>query len=167
MIGLAIVLGLIEGLTEFLPISSTGHLILAGYLMGFSGQHAANLLIVIQLGAILAVAYEYRTQLGHAVASATTEPASRMLLVNLALGVLPAMVAGILLHDPIETYLFGPLTVAGALIVGGVAILIIERLCPSPRARSLGEISWRMALAIGLAQTLSLFPGVSRQCSIV
>ena len=167
MIGLAVVLGLIEGLTEFLPISSTGHLILAGYLMGFSGEHAADLLIVIQLGAILAVAYEYRKQLGHTVASFSTEPASRALLLNLALGVLPAMVAGILLHDPIETYLFGPITVAAALIAGGVVILVIERLCPAPRARSLGDISWRMALAIGVAQTLSLFPGVSRAAATI
>ncbi len=167
MIWLAIILGVIEGLTEFLPISSTGHLILAGYLMGFTGQRAADLLVVIQLGAILAVVYEYRDQLGRAVSGFSTDASSRGLLLNLALGVLPAMVAGALLHGPIEKYLFGPVTVAGALVAGGVAILIIERVCPAARLFSIGEIPWRVALAIGLAQTLALFPGVSRAAATI
>ncbi len=171
MIPAALLLGIIEGLTEFLPVSSTGHLILAGHLLGFTGPKAAVFEIVIQLGAILAVVWEYRrplvaTALG-VLAGPRRSPASWGLAMNVALAFLPAAAAGLLFHGMIEAHLFGPSTVAGALVAGGLAMLAIERRHPAPRATDVMAIPSRQAVWIGLAQVLSLFPGVSRAAATI
>ncbi|MDR2219386.1 MAG: undecaprenyl-diphosphate phosphatase [Methylobacillus sp.] len=157
----ALILGIVEGATEFLPISSTGHLIIVGDLLDFNDARGKVFEIVIQLGAILAVCWEYRVRITH-VFGHLNEPASRRLIVNLALAFLPAAVLGLIFHDAIKTYLFSPITVAIALIVGGFAILIIEKFAPAPDTQSVDEMNWQHALKVGLAQSLALFPGVSR-----
>lgn len=157
----AFILGIVEGATEFLPVSSTGHLIIVGDLLQFNSERDKVFKIVIQLGAILAICWEYRARLGHMVAH-VGEPASRRLFANIALGFLPAAILGVLFHDAIKEYLFSPLTVAIALIVGGVAILLIEKLKPESDTATIDDMDWKHSLKIGLAQSLALFPGVSR-----
>jgi len=157
----AFVLGIVEGATEFLPVSSTGHLIIVGDLLTFNDSRGKVFEIVIQLGAILAVCWEYRARLGHVLGN-MREPASQRLTVNLALAFLPAAVLGLLFHDQIKTYLFTPLTVAWALILGGFAILLIEKFAPEPDTLSVDDMDWKHALKVGLAQSVALIPGVSR-----
>lgn len=157
----AALLGIIEGLTEFLPVSSTGHLIIAADLLHFTGRNAEAFEIVIQLGAILGVAWDYRRRLTQLVVG-LRQPREFRLARNLLIAFLPAAVVGLLFHQQIKTHLFNPVTVAWALIVGGVLILIIERLPLRARIADIDTIGVRDALKIGLAQTLSLFPGVSR-----
>ncbi len=159
----AALLGIVEGITEFIPVSSTGHLILAGELLGFHGAQSTTFDIVIQLGAILAVVVLYWQRFtdvgfgllrGDARAVAFTR--------NVALGFLPALVIGALAYKAIKAMLEFPVLVAVALIVGGVAILIIERLVkPAPQGTIEG-IPWRTALGVGFAQCLAMIPGVSR-----
>ncbi|HEX3274620.1 MAG TPA: undecaprenyl-diphosphate phosphatase [Gemmatimonadales bacterium] len=158
----AAVLGLIEGVTEFIPVSSTGHLILASHWLGETGDSAKTFDIFIQLGAILAVVWLYRARLVHTVMAAAREPASRRLLVNLLIAFLPAALVGFLAHDAIKARLFTPTVVALALIVGGLLILLIERLHPAERVTELAGMGPPTALGIGLAQVLSLIPGTSR-----
>lgn len=158
----ALILGVVEGATEFLPVSSTGHLIVVGDLLNFNDDRGKVFEIVIQLGAILAVCWEYRAKIGHVVASATSEQASRRLIANLALAFLPAALLGFAFHHQIKQYLFSPLTVAAALIVGGFAILAVERFAPTPDTPTVDDMDWKHALKIGFAQALALFPGVSR-----
>jgi undecaprenyl-diphosphatase len=170
MILIVLILGLVEGITEFLPVSSTGHLIVAGHLLGFTGPAAANFEIFIQLGAILAVVWEYRAHLATVAAGALglrRDDPARRLAASLVIAFLPAAVVGFLLHGVIQRYLFGPLTVGGALVVGGVAMLVIERIGPPAGIASLTAIPWTRALGVGLAQTLSLFPGVSRAAATI
>lgn len=157
----AAILGIVEGITEFLPISSTGHLILAGDILGFTGGMANTFEVFIQLGAILAVVWIYREKLSSTVKGIGTEKTNRFLL-NLLIAFLPAAFFGLMAHSFIKHYLFNPITVAIALIVGGIAILIIERVVKKPVVMDLDDISFKQALSIGFAQTLSLFPGVSR-----
>lgn len=158
----AFLLGVVEGATEFLPVSSTGHLIIAGDLLNFNDGRGKVFEIVIQLGAILAVCWEYRAKIGHVLASLTTEAASQRLAINLSIAFLPAAVLGLAFHHAIKQYLFSPVTVAVALIVGGFAILIIEKYAPQPDTRSVDEMDWKHALKVGFAQSLALIPGVSR-----
>lgn len=170
MIAIAIILGVIEGLTEFLPVSSTGHLILAGHLMGFTGPTASTFEVFIQLGAILAVIWEYRRHLlsvAQGVLGPHRDGPSIRLVLNLGLAFVPAGIMGFLMHDVIEEKLFGPVTVAGALVAGGVAMLVIERFHPPARVSSLMRVPWLRALGIGLAQVFSLFPGVSRAAATI
>ncbi|MGH9750311.1 MAG: undecaprenyl-diphosphate phosphatase [Candidatus Polarisedimenticolia bacterium] len=160
---IAILLGLVEGITEFIPVSSTGHLIVAGHLLGFEGPRAATFEIFIQLGAILAVvALERRRVLD------LVRPAGRsgfaglrgcLLLLTTSL---PALVLGALFHGTIKEVLFRPATVAWALGLGGAVLILVERFRPVPRIGSLDGIDYRQALQIGLFQCLSLVPGVSR-----
>jgi len=158
----AFVLGIVEGATEFIPVSSTGHLILAGEWLNFEGDLATTFEIFIQLGAILAIVWIYRAKIANAIRHWRSDPVARRLIVNLAIAFVPAAAAGFLLHDWITEYLFSPLTVAGALVAGGLAILIIERWRPEPRIAGVDDVPWRSALGVGIAQVLSLFPGVSR-----
>jgi undecaprenyl-diphosphatase len=158
----ALILGLVEGVTEFLPISSTGHLIIAGDLLNFNDEKGKIFEIVIQLGAILAVCWEYRVKIGHVAKSAVSEKTSRQLLINLGLAFLPAALLGLAFHHQIKDHLFKPLTVACALIFGGFAILLIERFAPQPDTHNVDEMDWKHALKIGLAQTAALIPGISR-----
>lgn len=157
----AALLGVIEGLTEFLPVSSTGHLIIAADLLGFTGRNAETFEIAIQLGAILGVAFDYRRRLATLVLN-LRQPREFRLARNLLIAFLPAAIIGLLFHQQIKTHLFNPVTVAWALIVGGVLILAIERLPLRARVADIDTIDVRAALKIGLAQTLSLFPGISR-----
>ena len=158
----ALILGLVEGVTEFLPISSTGHLILAGQLLGFAGEKEKVFMIAIQFAAILAVVYEYRVKLAHVATTLGSEPASRRLAVNLMAGFLPAAVLGLLFYKEIKGYLFNPLVVASALVVGGVLILWAERRTHVISTETVDDLSWRRALAIGFAQALAMIPGTSR-----
>jgi undecaprenyl-diphosphatase len=158
----AFVLGLVEGATEFLPVSSTGHLIIVGDLLNFNDERGKVFEIVIQLGAILAVCWEFRVRIGHTLASMMTEATSQRLAINLMIAFLPAAILGLIFHHAIKQYLFSPVTVALALIVGGFAILVIEKYAPLPDTHSVDEMDWKHALKVGLAQSLALFPGVSR-----
>ena len=158
----ALILGLVEGVTEFLPISSTGHLILAGQLLGFAGEKEKVFMIAIQFAAILAVVYEYRVKLAHVATTLGSEPASRRLAVNLMAGFLPAAVLGLLFYKEIKGYLFNPLVVASALVIGGVLILWAERRTHVISTETVDDLSWRRALAIGFAQALAMIPGTSR-----
>jgi len=158
----AFILGLVEGATEFLPVSSTGHLIVVGDLLNFNDERGKVFEIVIQLGAILAVCWEFRARIGHTLASMRSEAASQRLAINLMIGFMPAAVLGLMFHHAIKQYLFSPVTVALALIVGGFAILLIEKYAPQPDTQTVDGMDWKHALKVGFAQSLALFPGVSR-----
>ncbi len=158
----AAILGVVEGATEFIPVSSTGHLILAGDWLDFEGERASVFEVFIQLGAILAVVWLYRARLFRLIAGLGTRPESRRLAWGLFVAFLPAAVVGLLTHDLIKQYLFDPVIVAVALVVGGLAMLAIERFAFTPRTRQVDEVSPGTAFGIGLAQVLSLVPGVSR-----
>ena len=158
----AAILGIVEGATEFIPVSSTGHLILAADWLNFHGAAANTFEIVIQLGAILAVVWLYRAKVFGTIARAPTDPNARRLLFNLFLAFLPSALVGYLVHGWVKAHLFNPVTVAGALVVGGLAILIIEWWNPPARITTPDGLPASIALGIGLAQVLSLFPGVSR-----
>ena len=157
----AFILGLVEGVTEFLPISSTGHLIIAGDLLHFNDEKGKIFEIVIQLGAILAVCWVYRVKIGQVLTTAN-QKSSQQLIINLGLAFLPAALLGLAFHHQIKHYLFSPITVACALILGGIAILIIERTAPQANIDVVDDMNWKHALKIGFAQTIALIPGVSR-----
>lgn len=157
----AFVLGVIEGLTEFLPVSSTGHLIIFADLLEFTGDDANTFEIFIQLGAVLGVAWFYRKRLWKVI-SGINQPQERRFAINILIAFMPAVVLGLIFHSAIKTYLFNPITVAMALIVGGVLILVIERKVQTPRILTIDEIKPIDALKVGFAQTLAMFPGVSR-----
>jgi undecaprenyl-diphosphatase len=158
----ALILGVVEGVTEFIPVSSTGHLILVGHWLGFVGERAEVFEIVIQLGAILAVVWLYRDTFLRAALAWPRDRSARRLLTNLGIAFLPAAIVGFLAHRWITANLFNPISVALALIAGGIAILVVERFAGAPRVLTVDELPPRTALGIGLAQVLSLFPGVSR-----
>lgn len=155
-------LGLVEGLTEFIPVSSTGHLILLVDLIGFRGPPGKVFEIAIQLGAILAVCWVYAGRIWRTVAGLPTQPAARRFARNILLGFLPAMVIGAAGHGFIKSVLFSPWVVSVMLIAGGVAILLIERWAPAPRHNEVEALPARLALAVGFCQALAMIPGVSR-----
>jgi undecaprenyl-diphosphatase len=164
---IAVVLGVVEGLTEFIPVSSTGHLILANSLLRFGGPKAAVFAIVIQLGAILAVVWEYRSRLARAVLDLPARPGARRFAASLAIAFLPAAVLGLLADDWIEAHLFGPRTVAFALLAGAGAILAVEARPLPARTAAAEDVTPGQALAIGLAQCVSLWPGFSRSAATI
>jgi undecaprenyl-diphosphatase len=159
---IAIVLGIVEGATEFIPVSSTGHLIIVSDWLGFVGDTANTFVVFIQLGAILAILWLYRIRLFGAVARWRTSSKARQFLINIAIACIPAFVAGALFNKLIKAYLFNPITVAGALVVGGLFILLIEWWGPTTRVAEVDDLPPRLAFGVGLVQTLALFPGVSR-----
>jgi undecaprenyl-diphosphatase len=160
----AILLGIVEGLTEFLPVSSTGHLILAAELLGYDAATWATFNVIIQLGAILAVIVLYwRTFWAVAVGVFGREPTSFRFIGNLLLAFLPSAVLGVILIDRIEAMLESAETVAVALILGGIAILVIEAVVKAPSEEpGVAAVPWKKALGVGLIQCLSMIPGVSR-----
>jgi undecaprenyl-diphosphatase len=158
----AALLGLVEGATEFIPVSSTGHLILASDWLGLVDERAKTFDIFIQLGAILAIVWIYRERLVRTMADARKDPISRSFLLNLIVAFLPAAAVGFLTHDWIKSKLFNPGVVAIALIIGGLVILLIERWPPKSRVHDVANIPRSLALGIGLAQVLALIPGTSR-----
>lgn len=162
----ALILGIVEGLTEFLPVSSTGHLIVAADLLGFDqnvGKELADVFeIVIQLGAILAVCWEYRKRLLRVAASVTHDANSQRFVVNLFVAFLPAAILGLLFIKTIKAHLFNPFSVAIAFIVGGLVIFWVEKRQHRVRVQTVDDMDWRDALKVGLAQCFSLIPGTSR-----
>lgn len=158
----ALALGIVEGLTEFLPVSSTGHLIIAGDLLNYNSEQSKVFKIVIQLGAILAVCWDFRKRIGNVALGLRSDPVQRRFALHLIIAFLPAAVLGVLLYSTIKTYLFNPITVASALIAGGLLILYIEKRAYHPRFETVDELSWHTALKVGFAQSVAMFPGVSR-----
>lgn len=163
----ALILGIVEGLTEFLPISSTGHQIIVADLIGFGGDRFKAFNIIIQLGAILAVMWEYRAKIASVVVGLPSQSRDRRFTFNLMIAVLPAVVFGVAFADFIHEYLFSPITVAVALVLGGIVMLWAERRVHAITAESVDDMTWLTALKIGLAQCLALVPGTSRSASTI
>lgn len=158
----ALLLGLIEGLTEFLPVSSTGHLILVGDLLGFEGPPGKTFEIVIQFGAILAVCVVYWRRLWAALTGMAGDARARAFVRNILIGFLPAMVVGALAYKYIRALLDSPLVVAAVLMAGGVVILLLERVNKHPRFHAVEDFPLSLSLKVGLCQCIAMIPGVSR-----
>ncbi len=160
-------LGLLEGLTEFIPVSSTGHLLLAGHFLGF--ESAGNTFeVVIQLGAVLAILTVYASRLWAVFRAAPHDPQARRFILSVLIAFLPAVVIGVLAHDFIKTVLFEtPMLIAVMLIVGGVILLVVERVAPEPRHEDAMAFPLSMALKIGFIQCLAMIPGTSRSGSTI
>ncbi len=158
----AAILGIVEGLTEFLPVSSTGHLIILGDLLNYNDETSKVFKIVIQLAAILAVCWDYRERLAKMMAGLPDDKPSQRFAAMLFIGFLPAAVLGLMFHSTIKALLFNPITVATALIVGGIIILYVEKRAYHPRIQSVDEMRWPDALKVGFAQALAMIPGTSR-----
>jgi len=158
----AFVLGAVEGLTEFLPISSTGHLILVGELLGFADEKAKVFEIVIQTGAMFAIVWEYRRRFSHVLAGIATDRAAQRFALNLLVAFTPAALLGLALGKLIKTHLFHAVPVALAFIVGAFIILWVERRRRAAVIQSVDEMTWKDALKVGIAQALALIPGTSR-----
>ena len=159
---IALILGIIEGLTEFLPISSTGHLIIVGDLLGYNDDASKVFKIVIQLGAILAVCWDYRERLTKVACGLASDRSAQRFAGMLLVGFLPAAVLGVMFHSTIKALLFNPLTVATALVIGGIVILYLEKRSYHPRIHAVDDMRWPDALKVGFAQALAMIPGTSR-----
>jgi len=160
-----VMMGIVEGLTEFLPISSTGHLILAGSLLNFTGEKVKVFEIVIQAGAMLAVCWEYRVKISRVILDFKHDIAARRFVVNLLIAFLPAVILGLIFGKAIKAHLFKPVPVALAFIIGAFIIIIVERRqrrVMYSRVDTVDDMSAADALKVGLAQCLALIPGTSR-----
>lgn len=158
----ALILGVVEGLTEFLPISSTGHLILAGDLLGFNDERAKVFDVVIQTGAMFAIVWEYRMRFVKVVSGFFSDPVARRFVQNLAIAFMPAAVLGLGFGKVIKAHLFKPVPVALAFMVGGLLILWIERRPRPVSVENVDDMNWKDALKVGFAQAFALIPGTSR-----
>ena len=158
----AIILGIVEGITEFLPVSSTGHLILTQSLLGLEGAAVDRHIIIIQGAAILAVCWEFRQKLLHTAFSLHNDAVSRRFFVNLVIASVPLAVLGLTFEDQIKAVLFNPVSVAIALVVGGLIILWAERRKHVERVQTVDELTAMDAVKLGLFQALALIPGTSR-----
>lgn len=161
----ALILGIVEGLTEFLPVSSTGHLIIVSDLLGTNDETGKVFTIAIQLGAILAICFEYRERFARVVMGLAGDPVQRRFATNIAVAFVPAAVTGLLFHSKIKAVLFNPVSVAVALVLGALAIFAIERWYArqgAPRVATVDDMTWKDALKVGLAQCFALIPGTSR-----
>jgi len=158
----ALILGVVEGLTEFLPISSTGHLIIASQLLGFHDEKGKVFELVIQTGAMLAVVWEYRTRFARAVTGLTSDPVAQRFVLNLAVAFMPAAVLGLAFGGFIKGHLFHAVPVAIAFIVGALIILLVEWRPREPLVATVDEMTWKDALKVGIAQSFALIPGTSR-----
>ena len=163
----ALILGVVEGLTEFLPVSSTGHQIIVADLIGFGGERALAFNIIIQLGAILAVVWEYRRKIIGVVVGLPKEREAQRFTLNLLIAFMPAVVLGVLFADLIHHYLFNPITVATALVFGGIVMLWAENRDHRIEAETVDDMRWTHALKVGFAQCLALVPGTSRSGSTI
>ena len=158
----AALLGLVEGLTEFIPVSSTGHLIFLVDLLGFRGPSGRVFEVTIQFGAIMAICVLYFSRLLKLLVYAPSDADARHFILGILLAVVPAAAIGVLAHGFIKSVLFSPWVVAVSLIVGGCVILAVERWRPVPRYVAVEQFSYRTCLAVGFCQTLAMIPGVSR-----
>jgi undecaprenyl-diphosphatase len=158
----ALILGIVEGLTEFLPISSTGHLILAGSLLHFDGEISKVFEVVIQAGAMLAIIWEYRKKFSKVTLGLVNDASSRKFALQLVVAFLPAAVFGLVFSKAIKRWLFQPIPVAAAFIIGAFVILWVEQRKTKVRVESVDAMTVGDALKVGLAQTLALIPGTSR-----
>ncbi len=159
----AAILGIVEGVTEFIPVSSTGHLILSQDFLDFTGRKENAFIIFIQLGAILAVVWLYRKKFIDVILNLRSQPQARGLAANLVVATLPAVVIGLPSEKWIEANLFRPIPVALAFVAGGLAILLIERWRKTPNVESVDHIPLKQAFGVGMIQVLAiLFPGISR-----
>ena len=160
-------LGVLEGLTEFIPVSSTGHLLLAAHFLGFESA-GKTFEVVIQLGAVLAILMLYFARLWRVVTTLHTDPASLRFVTSVLLAFIPAVVIGVAAHDVIKTVLFEtPMLIAVMLILGGVVLLFVDRMAPTPQHHDAMQSPFRKALAIGFIQCLAMVPGVSRSGSTI
>ena len=158
----ALFLGLLEGLTEFIPVSSTGHLLLGGHFLGFNSA-GKTFEVVIQLGAVLAILAVYSGKLVSVFVAAPHDPAARRFILSVLIAFLPAVVVGVLAHDFIKNVMFEtPVLIAVMLILGGVVLLFVDRIATEPRHHDAMRFPIPMALAIGVIQCLAMIPGVSR-----
>ncbi len=158
-----VLLGIVEGLTEFLPVSSTGHLILAGAILDFDGEASKSFKIAVQLGAILAVTVAYRRKLMEVlVGLAKRDPAAILFARNILIGFAPAIAIGVFAYGSVRSLMGSPVAVSVALIIGGFAILAVERLTKAPRIVRLEEMPLSSAACVGVIQCLAMIPGVSR-----
>lgn len=159
----ALIMGIVEGLTEFLPVSSTGHLIITGDLLHFLEKEFRGVFeIFIQLGAILAVCWEYRRKLLAVVTGLSSDPKARNFFINVTVAFIPAAIFGLLMGKAIKSHLFSPVPVALAFILGGLVILWAERRKHTIRVHDVDDMDWLDALKVGLAQCFALIPGTSR-----
>ena len=159
---IAALLGILEGLTEFIPVSSTGHLLLAGHFLGFSST-GKSFEVVIQLGAVLAWVVVYAAKLAWVLGNMHRDAAAQRFAVSVLLAFLPAVVIGVLAHDIIKTVLFeSPMLISVMLILGGVVLLFVDRIAPPALHDDASALPLRKALAIGVLQCLAMVPGVSR-----
>lgn len=161
----AFILGVVEGLTEFLPVSSTGHLIIVQHLLGIPEEKDKVFAIAIQLGAILAICWEYRERLIRVVRGLPSDPVQQRFALNIAVAFMPAAVVGLAILPFIKAYLYNPFTVSAALVLGALVIFAVERWYkrqPAPRIATVDDMTWKDALKVGLAQCVSLIPGTSR-----
>jgi undecaprenyl-diphosphatase len=159
---ISLFLGLLEGLTEFIPVSSTGHLLLAGHFLGFQSA-GKTFEVVIQLGAVLAVLFVYASKLWNVFSTAPKNAASRRFILSVLIAFLPAVVVGVLAHDIIKNVLFEtPTLIAVMLILGGIVLLFTDRLVTNPRYTDAMQFPLGMSLTIGVVQCLAMIPGVSR-----
>ena len=163
----AILLGIIEGITEFLPISSTGHLIIANRFFPLPPSVEVTFDIFIQLGAILAIVWLYRAKILDLLRRLPSDRGAQRFGLALLIAFLPAAILGILIHGAIEKYLFGPVPVAFAMVLGGILILMIDRNDRKGNTHATEEVTTRQSALIGAAQALSLFPGVSRSAATI
>ncbi len=159
---LAIILGIVEGLTEFLPVSSTAHQILAADMLGFAVPGWDAFVVMIQLGAILAICVLYVRKLWTVLVTLPTDPKSRLFAAGLIIAVVPAVVLGVLFHKQIKEVLFAPLPIAIALILGGLVIIVVERNLPRVKYAAADGLPLSVCLRIGIIQCLAMIPGVSR-----
>ncbi len=165
---IAVIIGIVEGLTEFLPVSSTGHMILVGSMLGFEGEKASVFEVFIQLGAILSVFFIYRDKFVNMLRPRKLNIYGNGLsLQHVLMGNVPVMGIGYLLHRPIKDNLFGPKTVIAALVVGGILMLVAERFGKHPTTTDVDKMTLKQAFFVGLFQILSLWPGFSRSGSTI